>query len=74
MSTRQESGRGRGRRGKGSRKRPKAVPLAEDLDAEGKRNEALERLIHAHDTDNEPSPLEDDPPDRSRVVRERKRL
>jgi hypothetical protein len=44
------------------------------LATEGNDDVELQRLIAEQEADAEPSPLDDDPPDRPRKVRQHKRL
>jgi hypothetical protein len=53
----------------------RAVAFTETVEAvTGREDEELKRLLGDQEADYEPSPLEADPPDRPRRVRERKRL
>jgi hypothetical protein len=61
QQTMKQSGRGR----KDKPNRPKKVALTDEILAKhGQEDEALQHLIEDHQKDAEPSPLEDDPPDR----------
>jgi hypothetical protein len=73
QDTMKQTGRGK----KKGPSAPKVVSLTDSLEAvtgEGGRDEVLNQLTAEQQADFEPSPLDEDPPDRPRKVRTRKRL
>jgi hypothetical protein len=64
----------------GKRSRPASpkveslTPALERVTGEGERDEVLQKLTAEHKADNEPSPLESDPPSRPRTIHCHKRL